>query len=253
MKLVSLSFMALAASQTAFALVGNYWGFSGNPFGGLRDVTFPFKMDGAAHKSGYYFAQQFNFQGIREVGYCGIQNRPNSTSGKSIVHAVFSTFQGNSTTQDRNCHMGADGGPGVSCAVDFPGSYNAVYNIVVEKVKGTTWKGTAINKSTPSPFTLGPGHYPPPRVASSRTKLASWSTIPGTRGATNAVICPGQLSRCSTPIPKHLVRALDASARPMSMARIVLEKLLSPLKRSPMVIAFTAASNKLGHHFFART
>ncbi|KAG6026331.1 hypothetical protein E4U19_002680 [Claviceps sp. Clav32 group G5] len=168
MKLVSLSFMALAASQTAFALVGNYWGFSGNPLGGLRDVTFPFKMDGAAHKSGYYFAQQFNFQGIREVGYCGIQNRPNSTSGKSIVHAVFSTFQGNSTTQDRNCHMGADGGPGVSCAVDFPGSYNAVYNIVVEKVKGTTWKGTAINKSTGQSFHIG-----------------SW-TLPSTAGGINS-------------------------------------------------------------------
>ncbi|KAG6152109.1 hypothetical protein E4U37_004177 [Claviceps purpurea] len=154
MKLVSLSLMALAASQTAFALVGNGWKFSGNPSGGLRDVTFPFKMDGAAHKSGYYFAEQFNFQGISKVAYCGIQNRPNAR-GKSIVHAVFSTFQGNSTTQDKNCHTGADGGPGVSCAVDFPGSYNAVYNIVVEHVRGTTWKGTAINTSTGESFHIG--------------------------------------------------------------------------------------------------
>ncbi|KAG6068324.1 hypothetical protein E4U32_001108 [Claviceps aff. humidiphila group G2b] len=154
MKLVSLSLMALAASQTAFALVGNDWEFSGNPSGGLRDVTFPFKMNGAAHNEGYYFAQQFDFQGISEVGYCGIQNRPNAR-GKSIVHAVFSTFQGNSTTKDRNCHNGADDGPGVSCAVEFPGSYNAVYNIVVENVRGTTWKGTAINNSTGESFHIG--------------------------------------------------------------------------------------------------
>ncbi|KAG5964629.1 hypothetical protein E4U56_002109 [Claviceps arundinis] len=157
MKLVSLSLIALAASQTAVAFIAkNTWKFSGNPSGGLRDVTFPFKMAGAAHKSGYYFAQQFNFQNISRVGYCGIQSRPNGTGGKSIVHAVFSTFQGNSTTQHSKCHMGADGSPaGVSCAVEFPGSYDAVYNVVVEHVQGTTWKGTAINNSTGESFHIG--------------------------------------------------------------------------------------------------
>ncbi|KAG6077573.1 hypothetical protein E4U16_002177 [Claviceps sp. LM84 group G4] len=157
MKLASLLLMALAAPQSAFAFVAkNTWIFSGNPPGGLRDVTFAFKMDGAPHKSGYYFAQQFNFQGISRVAYCGIQSRPNGTGGKSIVHAVFSTFQGNSTTQDSKCHMGADGlRAGVSCAVEFPGSYDAVYNIVVEHVQGTTWKGTAINNSTGESFHIG--------------------------------------------------------------------------------------------------
>ncbi|KAG6016681.1 hypothetical protein E4U54_000670 [Claviceps lovelessii] len=150
----SLTTLALAAPQFALALVGNGWTFSGTPAGGLKDVTFPFKMYGAAHKSGYYFAQQFNFNGISEVGYCGIQNRPNQ-GGKSVVHAVFSTFQGGSTTNDPNCHYGADGGPGVSCAVDFEGDYSAIYNIVVQHVAKTTWKGTAVNTATGKSVHIG--------------------------------------------------------------------------------------------------
>ncbi|KAG6006846.1 hypothetical protein E4U21_006653 [Claviceps maximensis] len=150
----SFTTLALAVPQLALALVGNEWDFSGNPAGGLKDITFPFRMNGAAHKSGYYFAQQFNFQGINEVAYCGIQNRPDK-GGQSIVHAVFSTFQGGSTTTDANCHSGADGGPGISCAVDFAGDYNAVYNIVVQQVTGTTWKGTAVNTSTGKSFHIG--------------------------------------------------------------------------------------------------
>ncbi|KAG5984964.1 hypothetical protein E4U55_002371 [Claviceps digitariae] len=150
----SLTTLALVAPQLALALVGNSWSFSGAPAGGLKDITFPFRMYGAAHKSGYYFAQQFNFQGIKDVSYCGIQNRPNQ-GGRSIVHAVFSTFQGGSTTKDRNCHQGADGGPGVSCAVDFEGDYRDVYNIVVQHVKGTMWKGTAVNTVTGKSVHIG--------------------------------------------------------------------------------------------------
>ncbi|KAK2616314.1 hypothetical protein QQS21_000748 [Conoideocrella luteorostrata] len=143
----SLTTLAALAPQLGFALVGNSWSFSGKPSGGLKDVTFPFNMAGATHKSGYYYAQQFNFNGIPDVGYCGIQNRPNK-NGRSIVHAVFSSFQKGATTKDSNCHTGADGGPGVSCAVDFEGDYSATYNIVVENVSGTTWKGTAVNTAT---------------------------------------------------------------------------------------------------------
>ncbi|KAG5928855.1 hypothetical protein E4U42_007833 [Claviceps africana] len=150
----SVTSLALAAPQAALALVGNSWTFSGSPAGGLKDITFPFRMYGATHTSGYYYAQQFNFQNINEVGYCGIQNRPNQ-AGQSIVHAVFSTFQGGSTTNDANCHSGADGGPGVSCAKEFVGSYNAVYNIVVQHVSGTTWRGTAVDTSTGKSVHIG--------------------------------------------------------------------------------------------------
>ncbi|CCE33478.1 uncharacterized protein CPUR_07403 [Claviceps purpurea 20.1] len=152
--------MALAASQTASALVGNYWTFSGNPPGGLRNVTFPFKMDGASHESGYHYAQKFNFEGIRKVGYCGIQNRP-SRGNRSIVHALFSTSQGGATSRDKNCFPGANGGPGVSCTVDFYGSYDIVYNIVVENVQNTTWVGRAVNNSTGKSVHIGSWTLPP--------------------------------------------------------------------------------------------
>ncbi|GAO15641.1 uncharacterized protein UV8b_01493 [Ustilaginoidea virens] len=143
----SLTTLAAVAPQMGLALVGNSWSFSGSPRNGLRDITFPFNMAGAAHDSGYYFAQQFSFIGIPEVSYCGIQNRPN-VHGKSIVHGVFSTFQGGATTTDKNCHLGADYGPGVSCAVDFVGDYKHTYNIVVRHRNDTTWTGTAVDTVT---------------------------------------------------------------------------------------------------------
>jgi hypothetical protein len=150
----SLAVLAVVAPQSGFALVGNSWSFSGTPSGGLKDITFPFNMAGAAHKSGYYFAQQFNFENVRDVGYCGIQNRPDQ-EGKSIVHAVFSSFQEGTTTSDPNCSPGADGGPGVSCAVDFEGPYDVTYNITVENISGSSWKGTATNTATEETVHIG--------------------------------------------------------------------------------------------------
>ncbi|EFY84314.1 hypothetical protein J3459_016971 [Metarhizium acridum] len=150
----SLTALAVLAPELGSALVGNSWSFTGQPAGGLKDVTFPFNMAGASHTSGYYFAQQFNFYGVDSVGYCGIQNRPNK-NGKSIVHGVFSSFQKGATTSDPNCHAGADGGPGVSCAVDFEGDYGVTYNIVVENAGGTKWKGTAVNTATGKSVHIG--------------------------------------------------------------------------------------------------
>ncbi|TWU71211.1 hypothetical protein ED733_002901 [Metarhizium rileyi] len=143
----SLISAAVLAPQLGFALVGNTWSFSGKPAGGLKDVTFGFNMAGASHKSGYYVAQQFKFQGITSVGYCGVQNRPNA-KGKSVVHAAFSSFQKGATSKDPNCSDGADGGAGVSCSVDFNGDYAATYNIVVKRTTGRTWTGTIVNTAT---------------------------------------------------------------------------------------------------------
>ena len=53
-----------------------------------------------------------------------------------------------STTKDANCHLGADGGPGVSCAVDFNGTYAHTYNLDVRNTEGSTWTGTAIDTVT---------------------------------------------------------------------------------------------------------
>lgn len=128
-------------------LVGISWGVSNVPASGLRDITFPFSIANSPHRSGYYFAQQFNFKGQSDVGYTGLQPRPDS-GGRPIIHGVFSSFIAGTTTNDVLCHTGADGGPGVSCSVDFSGPYANTYNIEVRNDQGTTWSGTAVDTVT---------------------------------------------------------------------------------------------------------
>ncbi|KAG0346006.1 hypothetical protein BG004_002657 [Podila humilis] len=132
----------------SLALVGLSWKFDTYPATGLTDVVFGFNMANAEHKNGYYYAQQFNFANMEKVGYTGIQPRPNRKDGSSIVHAAFSSFQGGTTTTHPNCYSGADGGPGVSCAVDVVGDYKDDYYIKVENIGGTTWRGTMANAAT---------------------------------------------------------------------------------------------------------
>ncbi|KAG6103495.1 hypothetical protein E4U14_006223 [Claviceps sp. LM454 group G7] len=168
MKFSSMINMALAASPTAFAAIGNSWNFTGSPKGGLQDITFPFKMEGATHNEGYYFAQQFSFQGLHSESVCGLKTQPNADGGRSVIRAVFSTYQPGATTQDSNCRNGVDGGPGVSCSVDFLNDYAPIFNIAIENVGGTTWKGTVINTST--------GRYIP---------IGTW-TLPSSGGGINS-------------------------------------------------------------------
>ncbi|KAF9316423.1 hypothetical protein BG003_002006 [Podila horticola] len=101
-------------------------------------------MAKAPHKSGFYFAQQFSFNNVTIIGYTGLQPREDK-NGASIVHAAFSSFQGGTTTKHPNCYLGADNGPGVSCAVDINGDYSHTYNLVVENTEGTTWRGTMVD------------------------------------------------------------------------------------------------------------
>ncbi|KAL4242519.1 hypothetical protein ABKN59_011774 [Abortiporus biennis] len=141
-----------------WALVGISWN-SGNittfPIG-LRDITFPFNIANATHVSGYYYAQQFAFVNALapSIGYIGIQSRPDR-NGKSIIHAVFSSFIAGTTTTDANCHLSADVGPGVSCTVDVPSDYSHTYNMVVENTAGTTWTGIMVDTVTGSKTQVG--------------------------------------------------------------------------------------------------
>ncbi|KAF9160215.1 hypothetical protein DFQ26_005776 [Actinomortierella ambigua] len=148
------AFLVSCMPSLGFALIGNDWNFARAPPDGLRDITFPFNMAKAPHRSGFYFAQQFSFHGVKEVGYTGLQPREDK-EGRSIVHAAFSSFQGGTTTKHRNCHLGADFGPGVSCAVAVPGNYSHTYDITVENVRGTTWRGTLINSVTRKRAVIG--------------------------------------------------------------------------------------------------
>ncbi|KAJ8657832.1 hypothetical protein O0I10_006359 [Lichtheimia ornata] len=129
-------------------ILGTWWDTTYGPADGLKDITFPMSMANATHESGYYFMQSFIFQGVGGTGYTGLQPRPDSGSS-SVVHAVFSSFVNGSTTDDANCHDGADFGPGVSCAVDINvPSYDHLYHLVVENTEGTKWKGTLVDTVT---------------------------------------------------------------------------------------------------------
>ncbi|KAF9135140.1 hypothetical protein BG015_003322 [Linnemannia schmuckeri] len=89
-----------------------------DPKEGLQDIILPFSMAKTPYKNGHYFAQRFNFHGIKDAG---------------------------TTTKHRNCYPGTDGGLDVSCAVDTKDNYRHAYNIIVENIHGNTWRGTLID------------------------------------------------------------------------------------------------------------
>ncbi|GJJ74981.1 hypothetical protein EMPS_07339 [Entomortierella parvispora] len=111
-------------------------------------------MAKSPHVAGYYFSQMFSFHNVRDVGYTGLQPRSDS-KGNSIVHAAFSSFQNGTTTTHPNCHNGADYGPGVSCAVDIIGNYDHTYNLVVQLVQDTTWRGALVDAVTGTSTVIG--------------------------------------------------------------------------------------------------
>ncbi|KAJ7104375.1 hypothetical protein B0H15DRAFT_766301 [Mycena belliarum] len=154
----------LALLPTALALVGSGWSLSNVPANGLRDVTFPITIVEADHFAGYYFAQQFNFAGVSDVGYTGIQPRPDS-GGKVVLHGVFSSFVPGTTTNDKNCSPGADGGPGVSCSVEWNGVFNRTYDYEVKTTRNRVWVGTAIDT-----------------VSGARVQIGSWTLPTGSGG-----------------------------------------------------------------------
>jgi hypothetical protein len=131
----------------AMGRIGLSWRVTNVPQNGLTDITFPFSIANSPHKTGYYFAQQFKFNGQPNVSYTGLQPRPDSKSNP-VIHAVFSSFIKGSTTTDGNCHNGADGGPGVSCSVEFSGPYENAYQLEIRNTEGTTWNGTLVDATT---------------------------------------------------------------------------------------------------------
>lgn len=142
-----ITFTASLLPTLTSALCELSWSIPNVPSAGLTDITFPINIANAPHTSGYYFAQQFNFAGQSNVGYTGLQPRPDSGSSP-IIHGVFSSFIPGTTSTDPNCSDGADGGSGVSCAFEFSGSYSNTYHMVITNTGGTTWTGTAVDSIT---------------------------------------------------------------------------------------------------------
>ena len=163
MKTTLLATAALCAAM-ANAQDANGWSMSGSPDDGMQDITFPFKFNTVPHKPMYYFAQQFSFKGKDASGYTGLQPQDDK-DGNTMIRGVFSTFTANSTTDHANCSPGADGGPGVSCGVVVPGNYDSIFNMVVENIGGTTWRGLMVEVSS-----------------GTVTEVGTWTLVDGTLG-----------------------------------------------------------------------
>lgn len=150
----SLAFVAsLISLPTAEALVGSSWTVTNVPPTGLTDITFPITIVETDHISGYYFAQQYGFVNS-DIGYTGIQPRPDR-NGSPVLHGVFSSFVDGSSTTDTNCHSGADGGPGVSCSVQWNGVYGRTYEFEVKNNGNQLWVGTAVDTVTGERIHIG--------------------------------------------------------------------------------------------------
>ncbi|THC95827.1 hypothetical protein EYZ11_004697 [Aspergillus tanneri] len=167
--------LLLTPFAAAQGLVSVGWEVSNPASSGLEEITFPMRIKAATHEAGYYFSQQFGFEGHSDIGYTGLQPRPDD-GGRSVLHAVFSSFIPETTSNDTNCHDGADGGPGVSCAVDVFGDYSHTYHLRVQKAHDTTWVGTLIDTVTKEETHIG--SYTLPKsvkgIQSSYTGFVEW-------------------------------------------------------------------------------
>jgi hypothetical protein len=148
--LLLITSAAVLLPTLAMGAINIPWTVTKVPASGLTDITFPFSIAHSPHKSGYYFAQQFSFHGQTKFAYCGFQPRPDNSNGNPVIHAVFSSFIDGTTTSDSNCSPGADGGPGVSCYVEFSGPYRDAYEITITKTSATTWDGEVVDTTTGS-------------------------------------------------------------------------------------------------------
>lgn len=132
-----LSAPALAASPAA-------WWTSPARSDGYEKMSAKFYVDPASTwKQGYYAATQATFAG-HDVLYFGIQPREGEWSGR-LVFSVFG--KGSEVGDPSRCHGGADGGSGVSCAMDGlnlnKGEWYTITAAVVERGdKGRRWNGT---------------------------------------------------------------------------------------------------------------
>lgn len=136
------------------------WSISGAPSGGLTSLNFPITVNtGTAHVAGTYFAMQYGFTGQTDIGYTGLQPRPDA-NGHQRLRGVFSSFISGTTTTHANCSNGADGGPGVSCGVDFDATYGHTYRVVVAQAGTDTWSGTVVDTNTGQQIPVGTYRLP---------------------------------------------------------------------------------------------
>ncbi|MBK0331330.1 hypothetical protein I8D64_07935 [Brachybacterium sp. MASK1Z-5] len=147
---------AQAETQPFGGNVRYAWEIPDAPASGMTSLTMPMTIhEDSDYIDGSYVAVQYAFTGQDQVGYMGLQPRPDSTTGKTRLHGVFSSFIPGTTSTDSNCTDGADGGAGVSCANDFTAVAGRTYDIEVKKAGKNTWTGTAIDTVKGKRFHIG--------------------------------------------------------------------------------------------------
>ncbi|KLP21203.1 uncharacterized protein LW94_9390 [Fusarium fujikuroi] len=146
--------VALNLPSLGLASVYNTWKFNKFSSAGIDDITFPMKMQGTPREEGLYFAQQFGWKGINDIGYIGLQPRPDK-NGKQVIHAAFSSFQKGTTSTHKHCTAGADGGAGLSCAINIFGDYSHLYHLTVKHIGGTRWRGVLTDTVTGTSNVIG--------------------------------------------------------------------------------------------------
>lgn len=128
------------------------------PAAGFHEVSATFKVDTSSERTtGYYAASQWSFQG-HDVHYFGIQ--PREPGSEKTGHIAYSVFGKGSTVADSKlCYSSADGGSGVSCAIEIDLDYGREYKIVskvVETKNGSLrWQGTIYDDAGHDLATLG--------------------------------------------------------------------------------------------------
>ncbi|KAJ6553316.1 hypothetical protein B0H19DRAFT_1220650 [Mycena capillaripes] len=191
---------------SAKALVGSSWSVTNVPSTGLKDITFPITIVEADHISGYYFAQLYQFVGSG-IGYTGLQPRPDVNS-KPVLHGVFSSFINGSTTTDKNCAAGADGGPGVSCSPNHNGVYGRKYDFEVKyNTSASVWVGTVIDTVTAARTHIGSYTVPASAggIQSSQAGFVEWYPWNGGIPPNHCAKLPYQKTVFGHPRTTHLL------------------------------------------------
>lgn len=127
-----------------------------------QDYTYSIKVNTPLSTDNIYYGQYNYAQGDGGY-YSGVQPHANGT-----INVRFSFFGTGATAMHSNCDSGADGGSGVTCALDgLDYSVRTTYTINSHRTSdsnGTTYTGTITNETTGVKKTIGawrlPADYP---------------------------------------------------------------------------------------------
>lgn len=146
---------AAEESQPFGGNVSYSWEIPDAPASGMTSLTMPMRIHtDSDHVDGSYVATQYSFTGQDDIGYMGLQPRKDE-DGRARLHGVFSSFIAGTTSTSSTCTEGADGGEGVSCAVDFDAVYGRTYDLEVRRTAANTWSGSVIDSVTGKRHLIG--------------------------------------------------------------------------------------------------